>query len=155
MPITEEAQVYVFISRFTNSLEIVVKANSEDDAWKKLEQSIEDIKINYEVKIPAARTFELMSPRDMIEANPDGSINAGLINEYGDKENNIANANIEKIVKTIVATAQLLDKADRPTINNPSKSNLSVYINYQLEQIIDHLVNDGYDIDWIERGWDD
>ena len=78
------------------------------------------------------------------------------VTEHGDpKVDQFLAANEDKIVKTLIGTAKAMDKQDRPGVDNPSKSNLSVYINYQLEQIIDHLVNEGYDIQWTEQGWED
>ena len=81
--------------------------------------------------------------------------NAGIVSGHGDpKVDQFLAANEDKIVKTLIGTARAMDKQDRPGVDNPSKSNLSVYINYQLEQIIDHLVGQGYEVNWTEREWD-
>lgn len=66
----------------------------------------------------------------------------------------ITKENIEKIIKTVAATAHLMDKADRPGVKNPSKSNLSVYINFVLDQVIDDLRMQGYEVNWDEKEWD-
>ena len=78
--------------------------------------------------------------------------NAG-VNEAPDT-GRIQKENIEKVVKLVAATAHVMDKADRPGVNNPSKSNISVYINFILEQVIDDLRMQGYEVNWDEKEWD-
>jgi len=69
-------------------------------------------------------------------------------------DDHIVDGNIEKITKTLASTAALMDKRDRPGVDNPSKSNVSVYINFILEQVIDSLQMSGYEVNWEEKDWD-
>jgi len=78
------------------------------------------------------------------------------VTEHGDpKMDHMLQTNQDKIVKTLIGTARAMDKQDRPGVDNPSKSNISVYINHQLEQVIEDLRTQGYEVDWIEREWED
>ena len=79
--------------------------------------------------------------------------NAGMIEHGGGQEQHVMQANQDKVVKTLIGAARAMDKADRPGVDNPSKSNISTYINFQLEQIIDELQTQGYDINWEEKDW--
>ena len=80
----------------------------------------------------------------------------GELNESpGDaQEEYLMSANLEKITKTISGTATAMDKADRKGVTNPSKANVSVYINYILEQVIEDLQTQGYEVNWTEREYD-
>ncbi len=81
--------------------------------------------------------------------------NSGIVSEHGDpKVEQFLAANEDKIVKTLIGTARAMDKQDRPGVDNPSKANISVYINYQLEQVIENLRTQGYEVNWIEREWE-
>ena len=78
-----------------------------------------------------------------------------VIKEHGDaQEQYLMKSNMEKISKTIIGTAGAMDKQDRPGVDNPSKSNVSVYINFILEQVIDDLEMQGYEVNWQEKDWD-
>ena len=80
--------------------------------------------------------------------------NAGMSEDKvrdADAQQRLIDGNITKIVKTLTGTAAAMDKQDRPGVTNPSKANVSVFINFILEQVIDELHMQGFEINFEER----